>query len=512
MMKHILTFFVISLLVLAGCQRKAPNNGEFTPSESMGESYTLPEEDAGEVIITGKVLNREFYPKEKELTLIIPFFHGMENEYRAPIQEDGSFYFIFPVYAKIREVSIRNYVEHLYVHPNDSLHVEIDFKDMFHPKVTGDAEKLNQEILAFTESGYYYIRDYGIGYDKDLNDFEAELKKEYRLRLERRKEYLQKYKPSGDVVLFTEELLKQDYYYALMVYAAQYHAKTRKPVARYRTLLPEINKLYERGILSARLFDVADWTDQYMLYGLFLENKKRPTIKDIMAETGQKSLNQYLYTRVVANTLTANDIASLAEHRSTFDSIVKFPHLRAQIAQMYRQTKAFLDNPQSVSDNMLYGKYNESSGMKTPMPYMEKIYKILEENQGKVIYLDFWAVWCPPCLMEMEPLKKLRSKYPAEDLAIYSLCGDGGSTKEAWQKCIDKYALKECGIECYFIKDYIGEENYYKLKKQWNINKIPYYVLINRKGQIVDYGTAARPSNPRLVKKIDELVRQEIDK
>ena len=215
MMKHILTFFVISLLVLAGCQRKAQNNGEFTPSESMGESYTLPEEDAGEVIITGKVLNREFYPKEKELTLIIPFFHGMENEYRAPIQEDGSFYFIFPVYAKIREVSIRNYAEHLYVHPNDSLHVEIDFKDMFHPKVTGDAEKLNQEILAFTESGYYYIRDYGIGYDKDLNDFEAELKKEYRLRLERRKEYLQKYKPSEDVVLFTEELLKQDYFWKI---------------------------------------------------------------------------------------------------------------------------------------------------------------------------------------------------------------------------------------------------------------------------------------------------------
>ena len=40
----------------------------------------------------------------------------MENQYRTPIQEDGSFYFTFPVYAKIREVSIRNYAEHLYVH------------------------------------------------------------------------------------------------------------------------------------------------------------------------------------------------------------------------------------------------------------------------------------------------------------------------------------------------------------------------------------------------------------
>jgi hypothetical protein len=29
-------------------------------------------------------------------------------------------------------------------------------------KVTGDAEKLNQEILAFTESAYYYIQNYSI--------------------------------------------------------------------------------------------------------------------------------------------------------------------------------------------------------------------------------------------------------------------------------------------------------------------------------------------------------------
>ena len=30
--------------------------------------------------------------------------------------------------------------------------MEIDFKDLFHPKVTGDAEKLNQEILALQKA------------------------------------------------------------------------------------------------------------------------------------------------------------------------------------------------------------------------------------------------------------------------------------------------------------------------------------------------------------------------
>lgn len=92
-------------------------------SACLSHKLSIYEEYAEEAVITGKVLNRDFYPQEKELTLII----------------------------------IRNYAEHLYIHPGDSIHVEIDFKDLFHPKVTGDAEKLNQEILAFTESAYYYI-------------------------------------------------------------------------------------------------------------------------------------------------------------------------------------------------------------------------------------------------------------------------------------------------------------------------------------------------------------------
>ena len=33
---------------------------------------------------------------------------------------------------------------------------------------------------------------------------------------------------------------------------------------------------------------------------------------------------------------------------------------------------------------------------------------------------------------------------------------------------------------------------------------MPYYLLINRKGQIVDFGTTARPSNPQFVSRIDD--------
>lgn len=274
MMKHLFSFLIIVSLLLFGCRSKTQSNFQPELSEQAEESYSLPEEYAEEVIVTGKVLNRDFYPNEKDLTLIIPFFRKMENQYCAPIQKDGSFSFRFPIFAKIREISIRNYAEHLYVHPGDSVYVEIDFKDMFHPKVTGDAEKLNQEILAFTENAYYYIQNYSIGSNLNNNDFETELKREYNLRLERRQEYIQKYKPSEEVEFLTEELLKQDYYYALLLYASHIQDETGKELERYHALLPEINGLYHKGILSARLFDIAESVENYILFGMALKNRR----------------------------------------------------------------------------------------------------------------------------------------------------------------------------------------------------------------------------------------------
>lgn len=89
------SFLIIASLLLFGCRSKTQSNFQPELSEQAEESYSLPEEYAEEVIVTGKVLNRDFYPNEKDLTLIIPFFRKMENQYCAPIQKDGSFSFRF---------------------------------------------------------------------------------------------------------------------------------------------------------------------------------------------------------------------------------------------------------------------------------------------------------------------------------------------------------------------------------------------------------------------------------
>ena len=56
----------------------------------------------------------------------------------------------------------------------------------------------------------------------------------------------------------------------------------------------------------------------------------------------------------------------------------------------------------------------------------------------------------------MEPLKQLRSKYSTKDLVIYSICGS--EPKEEWEECLDKYSLRNRGIECIYANDFFTSQ------------------------------------------------------
>jgi thiol-disulfide isomerase/thioredoxin len=48
----------------------------------------------------------------------------------------------------------------------------------------------------------------------------------------------------------------------------------------------------------------------------------------------------------------------------------------------------------------------------------------LEELKGKVVMLDFWATWCPPCQAEMPSLVKLAKEYEGEGLVFVAASRD----------------------------------------------------------------------------------------
>ena len=45
----------------------------------------------------------------------------------------------------------------------------------------------------------------------------------------------------------------------------------------------------------------------------------------------------------------------------------------------------------------------------------------LKDFRGKVVILDFWATYCPPCIEEIPHLKALQAKYGPEELLVVGL-------------------------------------------------------------------------------------------
>lgn len=50
----------------------------------------------------------------------------------------------------------------------------------------------------------------------------------------------------------------------------------------------------------------------------------------------------------------------------------------------------------------------------------------LADFQGKVVLLNFWATWCPPCRAEMPSIDRLAGELAGEDIAVVALSVDRG--------------------------------------------------------------------------------------
>ncbi|RMF88322.1 MAG: TlpA family protein disulfide reductase [Nitrospinota bacterium] len=45
----------------------------------------------------------------------------------------------------------------------------------------------------------------------------------------------------------------------------------------------------------------------------------------------------------------------------------------------------------------------------------------LEDLQGKVVFLNFWATWCPPCRAEMPAMERLFQRMQGKDFALLAI-------------------------------------------------------------------------------------------
>jgi thiol-disulfide isomerase/thioredoxin len=96
----------------------------------------------------------------------------------------------------------------------------------------------------------------------------------------------------------------------------------------------------------------------------------------------------------------------------------------------------------------------------------------LSELRGKIVLVNFWATWCPPCRMEMPDLSWIYDHYKSQGLVILSITSEDVFT-------VGPFVVR-AGYNPPVLIDAGG-----KVAKQFHVDGIPRSFVFNREGKLV---------------------------
>jgi thiol-disulfide isomerase/thioredoxin len=160
--------------------------------------------------------------------------------------------------------------------------------------------------------------------------------------------------------------------------------------------------------------------------------------------------------------------------------------------------------PEAAQVAGMFGPHNQTEAIGKPFVLEfenaisgEKI--SMKDLKGKVVVLDFWATWCPPCVAEMPKMKELYAKYREQGVEFIGVSLDQ-SKEEGGLASLKKF-VKENAIAWpqYYQGDYWSS----KFSKSWGINSIPCVFIVDADGNL--FSTQARG---KLEEMIPELLQK----
>lgn len=106
----------------------------------------------------------------------------------------------------------------------------------------------------------------------------------------------------------------------------------------------------------------------------------------------------------------------------------------------------------------------------------------LSDMKGKVVLLNFWEIWCGPCIESIPRIKELAIKYPEEEFEIWSIASD--------EKTFSKLKLFAEQRNLNYAVFYGSKED----AEKYYVYGVPEYVIIDKNG-IIQFVTAGYSEN-----------------
>ncbi len=119
----------------------------------------------------------------------------------------------------------------------------------------------------------------------------------------------------------------------------------------------------------------------------------------------------------------------------------------------------------------------------------------LSDFRGKIVFLNFWGSWCPPCRMEMPSFQKVYEKYDNQVIIIGVGINDSPGNLIQFAKSIN-------------VTYPITHDRTSEIARHYRIRSLPTTYRIDQEGRIRGVAMGAL-SEEQLTKAIEELLNQQ---
>jgi len=125
----------------------------------------------------------------------------------------------------------------------------------------------------------------------------------------------------------------------------------------------------------------------------------------------------------------------------------------------------------------------DTSGQEIKVKSLENGY-IFEGYENKIVLVNFFATWCPPCKAEIPHLNNLQEKYK-KDIKIISILLEENKSNEDLIEFINYYNIE------FTITN--SKDNYKLAQEVGGVRSIPFMLIYDRNGKYFQHYTGMVP-------------------